>query len=210
MKIIDTTKQELKDNYKLLIGSIVPRPIAVVSTRNKDGSNNIAPFSFFNGVCAKPMIVSFCPILRTSTGEKKDTLVNIEREREFVVNFATKPWMDAINKTSTELPYGEDEFEYAGLTPINSVVVKAKRLQESPVHFECQLRDILQYGDGSLGTGFLVTGEVVMAHCDESVYDNGRILTDVFRPVGRGGGTDWILTDHRVQLERRMKAPIHK
>ena len=210
MKIIDTTKQELKDNYKLLIGSIVPRPIAVVSTRNKDGSNNIAPFSFFNGVCAKPMIVSFCPILRTSTGEKKDTLINIEREREFVVNFATKSWMDAINKTSTELPYGEDEFEYAGLTPINSVVVKAKRLQESPVHFECQLRDILQYGDGSPGTGFLVTGEVVMAHCDESVYDNGRILTDVFRPVGRGGGTDWILTDHRVQLERRMKAPIHK
>ena len=210
MKTIDTTKQELKDNYKLLIGSIVPRPIAVVSTRNKDGSNNIAPFSFFNGVCAKPMIISFSPVLRASTGEKKDTLVNIEREKEFVVNFATQRWMDAINKTSAELAYGEDEFEYAGLTPISSVLLKAKRLQESPIHFECLLRDILQYGDGSPGTGFLVTGEVVMAHCDESVYDNGRILTEVFRPVGRGAGNDWILTDHRIQLERLMKAQIQK
>ena len=208
MITINTTKQEFKDNYKLLIGSIIPRPIAVVSTRNKDGSNNIAPFSFFNGVCSKPMIISFCPVLRVSTGEKKDTLINIEREKEFVVNFVTEASMEAINRTSTELPYGEDEFKYAGLTPLDSSVVKAKRLQESPVHFECQLRDILEYGDGSPGTGFLVTGEVVMAHCDESLYDNGRILTEVFNPVGRGSGNDWVLTTQRVQLKRLMKAQI--
>ena len=210
MITIDTTEQSFKDNYKLLIGSIIPRPIAVVSTLNKDGSHNIAPFSFFNGVCSKPMIISFCPVLRTSTGEKKDTLINIEREREFVVNFATKPLINAINKTSSELPYGEDEFNYAGLTPIDSTVVKAKRLGEGTIHFECRLRDILQYGDGAPGTGFLVTGEVVMAHFHESLYDNGRILTDIFQPVGRGAGNDWILTDNRIQLERLMKAQIQK
>ena len=208
MITIETTKQTFKDNYKLLIGSIVPRPIAVVSTRNQDGSNNIAPFSFFNGVCSSPMIISFCPVLRASTGEKKDTLINIEREKEFVVNFVTEKTMEAINQTSAELPYGQDEFEYAGLTAIDASTVKAKRLKESPIHFECQLRDILQYGDGSPGTGFLITGEVMMAHFDESLYQEGRILTEKFHPVGRGAGTDWILTDHRVQLKRLMKAQI--
>ena len=210
MITIKTTEQSFKDNYKLLIGSIIPRPIAVVSTLNRDGSHNIAPFSFFNGVCSRPMIISFCPVLRASTGNKKDTLINIEREKEFVVNFVTESTMKAVNKTSTELPYGEDEFEYAGLTPIDATVVKAKRLEESPIHFECRLRDILQYGDGSPGTGFLVTGEVLVAHCDESLYDNGRILSDVFRAVGRGAGNDWVLTDHRVQLERLMTAQIQK
>ena len=205
---LDTTKQSFHKNYKLLIGSIVPRPIAVVSTRNNDGSNNIAPFSFFNGVCSKPMIVSFCPVLRTATLEKKDTLVNIEREKEFVVNFVTESTMEAINLTSSELPYGQDEFDHAQLTPLDSTVVKAKRLKESPIHFECLLRDILQYGQGDAGTGYLVTGEVVRVHCDEALYNDGRIDTDAFRPVGRGAGTDWILCDHRKQLERLMKAKI--
>ncbi len=207
---INTLEQSFKDNYKLLIGSVLPRPIAVISTLNKDGTNNIAPFSFFNGVCSKPMIISFCPVLRTSTGEKKDTLINIEREKEFVVNFVTEPFMDKINLTSEELPYGQDEFAHAGLTPVDSIKVKARRMKESPIQFECVLRDILQYGDGSPGTGFLVTGEVVYAHADKNLYKDGKVDTDIFKPVGRGAGTDWILTNNRVQLERKMKAQIQK
>lgn len=204
----DTREQSFKDNYKLLIGSILPRPIAVVSTRNKDGSNNIAPFSFFNGVCSAPMIIAFSPVLRTSTGEKKDTLINIEREKEFVINFVTEDFIDAINMTSTELPYGEDEFKFAGLNTINSYKIKAMRLKESPIQFECQLRDILQYGDGSPGTGFLVTGEVIHAHVSEEIYESGRINTDKYKVVGRGAGNDWILTNSRVQKERLMKVQI--
>ena len=210
MITLNVTEENFKTNYKLLIGSILPRPIAVVATRNKDGSNNLAPFSFFNGVCSKPMIISFCPVIRASTGEKKDTLINIERDKEFVINFVTKSNMEAINKTSEELPYGEDEFSYAGLTPIDSVKIKPKRLKESPIHFECQLRDILQYGDGSPGTGFLVTGEVVLVHIQESIYKDGRILTEKFEPVGRGAGNDWVLTTQLVQLERLMKAQIQR
>lgn len=208
MKSFDTSG-EFADNYKFLIGSILPRPIAWVSTLNKDGSNNLAPFSFFTGVSAKPMIIAFCPLIRSSTGEKKDTVINIERTKEFVVNFCPEDLVDQINTTSSETPYGEDEFKLAGLTPIDSLTVKARRVKESPIHFECKLRDILSYGDAP-GAGSLITGEVVKVHIDERLYDSGRISTDEFKPIGRGAGSDWILCDHRVQKERLMKAQIQK
>jgi flavin reductase (DIM6/NTAB) family NADH-FMN oxidoreductase RutF len=205
----NTQESEFSDNYKFIIGSILPRPIAVVSTKNEDGSNNIAPFSFFTGVSAKPMIVAFCPLIRTSTGEKKDTVINIEREKEFVVNFVTEDNADLVNMASAELSYGEDEFNYAGLTPIESEMVKAMRMKESPIHFECKLRDILSYGDKP-GAGTLITGEVVKIHIDEKLYDNGRILTQVFKPMGRGAGNDWFKTDSVVEKQRLMKAQIQK
>lgn len=138
-----TTDGAFADNYKFLIGSIVPRPIAVISTRNIDGTNNLAPFSFFTAVSASPMILAFCPMIRSSDGEFKDTVKNILREKEFVVNFCTEDNYSKINLASTELPYGEDEFKFAELTPVNSSMVKAMRLKESPIHFECIFRDML-------------------------------------------------------------------
>ncbi len=203
------TDGAFQDNYKFLIGSILPRPIAVVSTINEDGSNNIAPFSFFTGVSASPMIIAFCPLIRSSNGEKKDTLKNIERTGEFVINFATVENSDKINLASTELPYGEDEFEFAGLTPIDSEVVAPKRMLESPIHFECKLRDIISYGDQP-GCGSLVTGEVVKIHVKDELENSGRISTELFNPIGRGSGNDWFLCDHTVQKERLMKAQIQK
>jgi len=203
------TDGAFQDNYKFLIGSILPRPIAVVSTINEDGSNNVAPFSFFTGVSASPMIVAFCPLIRSSTGEKKDTLKNIERTGEFVINFATVENSDKVNLASTELPYGEDEFEFAGLTPIDSEVVKPKRVLESPIHFECKLRDIISYGDEP-GCGALVTGEVVKVHVKDELEDSGRINTQLFNPIGRGAGNDWIKCDSLLQKERLMKAQIQK
>jgi flavin reductase (DIM6/NTAB) family NADH-FMN oxidoreductase RutF len=208
MKSFDTDGP-FQNNYKFLIGSILPRPIAVVSTVNEDGSNNVAPFSFFTGVSASPMIVAFCPLIRSSTGDKKDTVKNIERTGEFVINFATVENADKINLASAELPYGEDEFKYAGLTPIDSDVVKAKRVLESPIHFECKLRDILSYGDEP-GCGTLITGEVVKVHIKDELEDSGRISTELFNPIGRGSGNDWILCDHLVQKERLMQAQIQK
>ncbi len=200
---------ELRDNYKFLIGSILPRPIAVISTLNEDGSNNVAPFSFFTGVSAVPMVIGFSPLIRTSTGKKKDTVINIEREKEFVVNFVTESNMQKINDASAELAYGEDEFIHAGLTPLDSELIKAKRVGESPIHFECKLRDILSYGD-NIGAGRFITGEVVKVHVDSKLLDEGRIDTDLFAPVGRGAGNDWIKCTDRIQLERQMKAQIQK
>ncbi|MEX0799052.1 MAG: flavin reductase family protein [Bacteriovoracaceae bacterium] len=209
MMIDINTDQNFADNYKLLIGSILPRPIAVVSTVNEDGTNNLAPFSFFTGVSAKPMIVAFAPLIRTSTGNKKDTVVNIEREKEFVINFVTEENADKVNMASAELDYGQDEFLHAGLTPLDSDMVKAKRVKESPIHFECKLRDILCYGNDP-GCGSLITGEVVKVHVDEKIYDKGRILTQVYKPMGRGAGNDWFKTDSVVEKERLMKAQIQK
>ncbi len=200
---------ELKQNYKFLIGSILPRPIAVISTKNLDGSNNLAPFSFFTAVSATPMIIGFSPLIRTSTGGKKDTVINIEREEEFVVNFVTESNMHLVNEASAELPYGEDEFKYTGLNSLESDMVKAVRLKESPIHFECKLRDILSYGD-HIGSGRFITGEVLKVHVDDSILEEGRIKTSSFMPVGRGAGNDWIKTSDIIQFERKMKAQIQK
>lgn len=208
MLTFDTNKT-FQENYKFLIGAILPRPIAVISTRNEDGSNNLAPFSFFTAVSAKPMIIAFSPLIKSSNREIKDTPKNIFREKEFVVNFATEKLIDQINACSTELPYGEDEFLYAGLTPIASEMIKANRVKESPIHFECILRDHLSYGNEP-GCGQIITGEVVKIHIDEALYDKGRINTDAFSPIGRGAGNDWILCDHRIERERLMKAQIQK
>lgn len=197
------------DNYKFLIGSIIPRPIAVISTRNDDGSNNLAPFSFFTAVSAKPMIIAFCPLIRTSTGEFKDTVKNILREREFVLNFCTEKNYTQVNLASTELAYGEDEFTFTGLTPIDSRLVKAKRMKESPVQFECVLRDVLCYGKEP-GSGSLITGEVKVVHIDEAIMKDGKIQTELFMAVGRGAGNDWFKTDSRFEVERLTKAQIQK
>lgn len=192
-------------NYRLLIGAVMPRPIAVVSTLNEDGSNNVAPFSFFTGVCSKPMIVAFCPVIRASTGGMKDTPRNIVREGEFVVNFVTEENHLKVNETSAELPYGEDEFVHAGLTPIESEVVGARRVAESPIHFECLLRDRIDYGDAP-GQGQIITGEVVRVHVDERLHKDGRIDTDAYRPMGRGAGEDWVRCADRVGVGRLMKS----
>lgn len=201
------TNGAFADNYKFLIGSIIPRPIAVISTRNVDGSHNLAPFSFFTAVSAQPMIIAFCPTIRTSDGQFKDTVKNILREREFVVNFCTESNYEKVNLASTELPYGESEFNFSGLTPMDSELVKAKRVKESPVHFECIFRDMLCYGKNP-GAGSMITGEVKLVHVDESVMKDGKIQTDLFKAVGRGAGNDWFRTDSRFQMERLTKAQI--
>jgi flavin reductase (DIM6/NTAB) family NADH-FMN oxidoreductase RutF len=209
MLSFDTTDSAFSDNYKFLIGSILPRPIAVVSTKNEDGTNNVAPFSFFTGISAKPMIIAFAPLIRTSTGDKKDTVKNIERTKEFVINFTTEDNADQVNLASTELAYGDDEFELSGLTPIPSEIVDVMRVKQSPIHFECKLRDIISYGDQP-GAGTLITGEVVRVHVDESIYDDGRITTSKFKPMGRGAGNDWFKCDSVVEKTRLMKAQIQK
>ena len=203
------TNGAFSDNYKFLIGSILPRPIAVVSTLNLDGSNNVAPFSFFTGVSASPMIIAFCPMIRSSTGALKDTPVNIFREKEFVVNFVSESIIEKINLTSTELPYGEDEFTFAGLTPLDSVVVKARRIQESLIHFECLFRDSLSYGDQP-GSGQIITGEVVRVHVAKEILDHGRIITSKLKPIGRGAGNDYFRCCDTFTLERLMNAQIQK
>ncbi len=184
---IDPRDVPWRDGYRLLIGSIVPRPIGWVST-HAHGVNNIAPFSFFNAVCASPMVVTFAPMRDSGTGDKKDTLENVEATGEFVINIVTESLLEKMDLTGVDFPPEVDEFAAVGLTAIPSRVVKPPRIAEAPVHLECRVLDVLHFGDGKAGAGSLVIGEVVHFHARDDILDDGRISLERLRPVARLGG----------------------
>ena len=190
-----------RDFYKLMIGAIVPRPIAFVSTLSAGGIRNLAPYSFFTGVSADPPVIAFCPMLRASDGRKKDTLRNIEATGEFVVNIVSEDFAAEMNLCSGEYPPEVDEFELSGLTPVPSDAVKPPRVKESRIQFECRLFQVVHTGDRPL-SGSIVLGEVVSAHVDDRLIDNFRIDPDLLRPIGRMGGPTYTRTTDRFDLER--------
>lgn len=192
-----------RDGYRLLIGSIVPRPIGWVSTQSALGINNIAPFSFFNAACAAPMVVTFAPMRDSDTGNKKDTLNNVEATGEFVINIVTEPLLERMDRTGESYPPEIDEFAAVGLTPVPSHVVKPPRIAEAPVHFECRVLHVLHFGEGVPGSGSLVVGEVVHIHADDDVLENGRISFARLRPIARMGGPLYA-RPHIVDYERRF------
>lgn len=176
-----------RDRYKLLIGTIVPRPIAWVSTISPDGVPNLAPFSYFTIASTDPMTLLFCP-QRQPDGTKKDTLVNIEATGEFVINLTNEDTAGAMNRSATTLPYGESEFEWAGVTPIPSEMVSVPRVAEAPVAFECLIRQILDVGGGE-GGGMVVLGTVQCIHIRDDVMVDGHVQLEQFKPIGRLAGS---------------------
>lgn len=186
--------------YKLMIGSIVPRPIAFVSTISKDGIRNLAPFSFFNGVCSNPPVVLFSTVI-TKDGRQKDTLNNVEATKEFVVNIVSEDFAEQMNITSGEFPPEVDEFVKAGLTPIPSDVVKPSRVKESRINFECKMLTVVSFGLGP-GSGSTVFGEIVRIHIADELFDNYRIDPDKLLPIGRMGGPTYTRTKDRFDLIR--------
>ena len=140
----------------------MPRAIGWVSTVDETGEPNLAPFSFFTAAGANPPHVLFCPMIRSTDGQQKDTLHNVRATGEFVVNIVTEALGPAMNITSTEFPAEVNEFAAAGLTPVPSSVVRPPRVGESPIHFECRLTQIVDLGDQP-GAASVVIGEVV--HC---------------------------------------------
>ncbi|MCL6599094.1 MAG: flavin reductase family protein [Alicyclobacillus macrosporangiidus] len=189
-----------QDSYKLLVGCVVPRPIAFVSTQSRDGVRNLAAFSFFNGVCPKPFIISFAPMFR-GDGAKKDTLRNIEETGQFVVNVVSDELVQQMNLTSPEYPPEVDEFAVAGLTPVPSRVVAPPRVAESPIQMECERVQILQFGDGP-GGGFLVLGRVVHLHVRDDLWAGDRIDGSRWLPVGRMAGNEYTRASDRFRLKR--------
>lgn len=178
---------EWKDAYKLLVGSILPRPIAFVTTIDDKGVVNAAPFSFFTAICADPMLICFSPMRRGTDGKKKDTLANIELTREFVVNIVSEEWIEKMNICAAEYPAELDELDISGLQKESSQMVNPPRVKESKVHLECSLYQVLHFGENA-GAGSLVIGKVEHVHVAEELYENGRINTDKLKPVGRMAG----------------------
>jgi flavin reductase (DIM6/NTAB) family NADH-FMN oxidoreductase RutF len=187
--------------YKLLIGGVLPRPIAWVSTIDPNGCANLAPFSFFNAVSSHPPCLSIS-IARKPDGSKKDTLLNIEATRQFVVNLAPSWLADAMNQTSAEYPLGVSEFEKAGLTPAPSSRVRAPRIAESPLSFECELYETLEIGDGSLGSATLIIGRIVNIQVDASAIQDEKLVFEKLDPLSRLGGLHYGLTRERFELPR--------
>jgi len=180
--------------YVFLRDTVVPRPIAWVSTIDDDGKTNLAPFSFFNVVCPYPPVLGFSCGPRGDNHnleiqQSKDTLLNIRANREFVVNLVPASLMDQMVKTSDSLPHGESEFAYAGLAEVPSTIVRPPRVPGVPVAFECRLYDIID-----VGVNVWIMGTVVHIHVDPANYVGARAdqkhRVDVLaqmdtRPVGR-------------------------
>ena len=194
------------DRYKLLIGCIVPRPIAFVSTISPDGRLNLAPFSFFNGVGSNPMTILFCPANRPDTGEEKDTLRNCKPPAEggvgqFVVNAATEVYRHQVAGASEPLAYGESEFELVGLTAAASRVVRPPRVAESPYAFECETVQVVRTNPGVVGGGNVVVGRVVHIHLrDDIVNDRFHVDPARVRHIGRMGGLGYCTTRDRFEM----------
>jgi flavin reductase (DIM6/NTAB) family NADH-FMN oxidoreductase RutF len=201
--ILKPEELSIKDNYKLIIGSVLPRPIALVSTLSEDGVPNLAPFSFFTGITSKPATIGFAPALKGKEGEKKDTLANVESLKEFVVNIVTESISEQMVKTASEVAPDVDEFKVAGLTPIDSEIVKPPRVKESPINLECKLYKVVYIGDGTAGSGAFVIGEIVAYHIDDSLYSDGKIDTALLKPVGRLAGQDYTTLGRRFTMERK-------
>lgn len=197
-KLVVDPAASATNNYKLLIGSIVPRPIAFVSTVSAEGMYNLAPFSFFNAVCSEPPVITFATGFRVPP---KDTLANVRATGEFVVNIVSEEIAEAMNLCSGDYPAGVSEFEISRLTPVASDLVRAPRVQESHVNMECKVLQIVDISTRPMG-GSLVIGEVLRFHIDESIATNLRIDPEKLRAIGRMGGNEYTRTRDRFQMVR--------
>ena len=197
---IDPKSTDPFNIYKLMVGAVVPRPIAFVSSVGPDGIYNLAPFSFFTVISANPPVICFSPMINPD-GRRKDSIYNAERLGEFVVNVVSEDIVKQMNETSADFPPEVDEFEVSGLTAIRSDLVAVPRVKESRVSMECKLRQIVEISALPLG-GSLVIGEVVRFHVDDQCIDDFRIDPDVLAAVGRMAGSTYTRTADRFDLIR--------
>jgi flavin reductase (DIM6/NTAB) family NADH-FMN oxidoreductase RutF len=210
MLSLDPAECEARQVYKLMTGIIVPRPVALVSTVDRNGTANLAPFSFFTGVGSNPPTVLFCPVVRSSSSLtasdlepdlRKDTLRNVEETGEFVINIVSEAISDAANATAAEVAPEVDEFVLSGLTPQPSEVVRPARVAESPAQMECKLLQVI-YTNREPGGGVIVLGEIVRFHVRKDLVENFRVDPTGLDAVGRMAGNTWVRTQDRIELVR--------
>ena len=189
------------ERYKLLIGLVIPRPIAWVSTVSENGVANCAPFSFFNVISEEPplCIISFN---WRSDRTIKHTLKNIRRTGEFVVNLADEGTANAMHASAAELPEGESEFARFGLTAVPAKVVKHPRIAEAAASFECRLERRINFGPERE----MVVGEILVIHARDGIIDpiTKRISEDLYRPVGRLFAERYCTTRERFNLPGQL------
>ena len=198
---LDFTTLEPRHAYRWMAATILPRPIAWVSTISADGRTNLAPFSFFQGVCANPPTLMFVPV-NNRQGEPKDTVRNIGAVPEFVVNLVNRELGEAMNQTAALLPYGESEFEKFGIEATASDTIRPPRVAAAPVAYECKLDRIVQIGEGPLAAN-VVFGRILTVHVRDDVLDEaGHADPRKLDLIGRMGGDHYTSTQDIFTLVR--------
>ena len=182
---VDGDRLDTETAYRLLVGCVVPRPIAWITSVDAAGCVNVAPFSSFNYVATSPPMLAVNIASRPGSGDIKDTARNIAETGEFVVNVATEQNMDLMHASAAEFPPGTSEAEALGIELLPSRHVRAPRIAVSPVQMECRLDRIVPLGRG---INTLYIGEVIAFHMADDIYDGTRVDSARMRPVARLGG----------------------
>jgi flavin reductase (DIM6/NTAB) family NADH-FMN oxidoreductase RutF len=193
--------------YKLLIGCVVPRPIAWVSTVDQQGARNLAPFSFFNAIGSNPPAISVAISYVDSPDQRKDTLRNIAVTGEFVVNIVSEKLAEPMNITSTNYPPQIDEFAAAGLSAAPSARVRPPRVAQSPVSMECKLFTLVPVGQGP-GSATLVVGVIQLIHVRSDLIDE-RYHIDIkkMQPIARLAGSGYAYVHETFEMVRPVYTP---
>jgi flavin reductase (DIM6/NTAB) family NADH-FMN oxidoreductase RutF len=199
--LIDLDTLEGRDRYKLAIGSVIPRPIAWVSTRGLDGKRNLAPYSFFTVACNNPLIFAIFAQRSKYGKESKDTARNILATGEAVIHIAGLDQLAALNTTAATLPHGEDEFDLAGLKSKPASRIKADIVDGCPIAFECVLSKHIALGADQGGSEAIFLEALVM-HIDESLLDEYRIDHRAFNPVSKLAGSFYATIGQEIELKR--------
>lgn len=182
---VDGDSLDTETSYRLLVGCVVPRPIAWITTIDEAGRVNAAPFSSFNYVATSPPMLAVNIATRPGSGESKDTALNILSSKEFVVNVATLDNLELMHQSAKEYPREISETETLGIALLPSKHVKPPRIAISPIQMECKLDQVVHLGRG---INTLYIGEVVAFHLSHDVYDGQRVDVAAMRPVSRLGG----------------------
>jgi flavin reductase (DIM6/NTAB) family NADH-FMN oxidoreductase RutF len=197
---IDPANNSERENYKFLIGSIIPRPIAFVTTMADEEIINGAPFSYFNIVSSNPPMISLS--IQRSKGIQKDTARNIIHTKEFVVHIVDEANVERINKTAASLPPNESEIELANLTLVDSVKISVPGVVESKIRMECTLEHSLELGGQDSPGCDLIIGKVVQFHIEDDIYEKGRIDPVGLGAVSRLAGTNYAKIGEIFSMER--------
>ncbi|RPK06007.1 hypothetical protein FH5_01746 [Priestia endophytica] len=189
-----------REIYKFLIGSIIPRPIAFVTTTSKDGILNGAPFSYFNIVSSNPPMISLS--IQRSEGKQKDTARNIIESKQFVVHIVDEQNVEKINKTAASLAPNQSEIELANLTPVESVKISVPGVKEAKIRMECSLEHSLELGGSDSPGCDLIIGKVVQFHIEQDIYKNGRIDPNGLAAVSRLAGDNYAEIGEIFEVKR--------
>lgn len=195
MIAIDPLQGTERDNYKLLIGSVIPRPIAFVTTLSEEGVLNGAPFSYFNIVSSNPPLISVA--IQHAAGKSKDTARNIKQTKEFVIHIVDEQNVGQVNMTAAPLPPDQSEVTLAGLTPVDSLRIAVPGVQEARVRMECVLEQCVE-----LPNTDLIIGRIVQFHLDEAIYNKGRIDPVKLGAVSRLAGNSYAGIGEIFEIER--------